>query len=238
MQRNVTSFPDLQNLPLSRPGTEPCNKWHIGVDEVGRGPLFGRVYAAAVILPKTGFDTTKVKDSKKYTSEKKIQEANDYVLKNAVAYGIGWRDEKRIDEINILQATQEAMHDAIQQCIQLLQENDANISDINTLKPQITNDEVKIMVDGTYFRSYPDVEHECFVQGDSRFPCIAAASIIAKVARDAYIRELCETNLDLVNKYDLLNNKGYGTVKHRQGILQHGYTDGHRKSFKLKEKHD
>ena len=88
--------------------------YEIGVDEVGRGPLFGRVYTAAVILPKDGsFDCSMVKDSKKFHSKKKIEEASQYVKENALAWYISFEDEKKIDEINILQATQTAMHSAI-----------------------------------------------------------------------------------------------------------------------------
>ena len=225
VRASVASFPDLTNLPVSRE-TREQRRWLIGVDEVGRGPLFGRVYAAAVVLPTAGFDTTKVKDSKKYSSEKKIGEASDYVLQNAVAYGIAWRDEKRVDDINVLQATQECMHSAIQECIQGLE---------NTLGTQICREDIKIMVDGTYFRAYPGVEHACFVQGDGLYPCISAASVIAKVARDAYIRDVCAQRPDLDAKYGLLKNKGYGTAKHLEGIRTHGYADGHRMSFKLKK---
>ena len=83
----------------------------IGVDEVGRGPLFGRVYTAAVILPKDdNFDFSKVKDSKKFYSKKKLEEASEYVKNNALAWHVSYEDEKKIDEINILQATQLSMH--------------------------------------------------------------------------------------------------------------------------------
>ena len=88
--------------------------FEIGVDEVGRGPLFGRVYTAAVILPKDGsFDCSMVKDSKKFHSKKKIEEASKYVKENALAWYISFEDEKKIDEINILQATQLSMHNSI-----------------------------------------------------------------------------------------------------------------------------
>ena len=90
----------------------------IGVDEVGRGPMFGRVYTAAVILPKDdSFEHSKMKDSKKFHSKKKIKEVSDYIKENAIAWSIEWEDEKVIDEINIRNATHSAMHKAIKNII-------------------------------------------------------------------------------------------------------------------------
>ena len=91
----------------------------IGLDEVGRGPLFGRVYTAAVILPKDdSFDHFKMKDSKRFHSKKKIEEMSEYIKQNAIAWSISWEDEQMIDKINILQATQQSMHNCIAQIIQ------------------------------------------------------------------------------------------------------------------------
>jgi len=93
---------------------EDVNIYEIGVDEVGRGPLFGRVYTAAVILPKnSSFNYSIIKDSKKFTSKKKIQEVAQYIKENALAWYVSFEDEKTIDEINILQATQKSMHNSI-----------------------------------------------------------------------------------------------------------------------------
>jgi ribonuclease HII len=103
-----------KQLPLSKSFTNDMNIIEIGVDEVGRGPLFGRVYVAAVILPKDdSFDHSKMKDSKKFHSKKKIEEVSEYIKKSAFAWAICYEDEKVIDEINILQATQRAMHKCI-----------------------------------------------------------------------------------------------------------------------------
>ena len=93
---------------------DDVNTLEIGADEAGRGPLFGRVYSAAVILPKDdSFDHSKMKDSKKFHSKKQIDEAADYIKKNAIAWYVSFEDEKTVDQINILQATQKAMHKAI-----------------------------------------------------------------------------------------------------------------------------
>ena len=149
----------------------------VGVDEVGRGCLFGRVYAAAVIWPKENnpnIDHPIMKDSKKY-SKKKLLEMEEYVKKNCIAYSIGYIDEDIIDEINILNATYKAMHQALDNL-----ENDYEI----------------ILVDGNRFEPYLNnnndiIPHKCIIEGDTKFYSIAAASIIAKCARDRYIKDLC-----------------------------------------------
>ena len=171
----------------------------IGVDEAGRGPLFGRVYTAAVILP-DGFDLSLLKDSKKFTSEKKIKEVSDYIKKNA-SYYISYQDESYIDKVNILNATIKSMQQSV-------------IGLLNTY--DVSN--VKIYVDGTQFKPcfYKDkwLPYECVIKGDSLHKCISAASILAKVERDEYIRELCKEKPELDERYGLLNNKGYGTKRH------------------------
>ena len=194
----------------------------IGVDEAGRGPLFGRVYTAAVILP-DGFDLSLLKDSKKFTSEKKIKEVSDYIKKNA-SYCISYQDEYYIDKVNILNATIKSMQQSV-------------IGLLNTY--DVSN--VKIYVDGTQFKPcfYKDkwLPYECVIKGDSLHKCISAASILAKVERDEYIRELCKENPELDERYGLLNNKGYGTKRHIEGIRTYGYCEYHRKSFKLRTTH-
>ena len=194
----------------------------IGIDEVGRGPMFGRVYTAAVILPKEGFEHSKMKDSKKFHSKKKINEVSEYIKENAIAWSIQWEDEKVIDKINIRNATHSAMHKAIKEIYD--KENDKNYV---------------LLVDGNDFKPYivikenilEQVSHVCIEGGDNKYTSIAAASILAKVARDAYIDELCVLNPELIEKYDLSNNKGYGTKKHMDGISEHGITEWHRRSF-------
>lgn len=199
----------------------------IGVDEVGRGPLFGRVYTAAVILPKDGlFDHSKMKDSKKFHSKKKMVEVAEYIKENAVAWAIAYEDEKVVDEINILQATQQCMH--------------ASISGI-LKKGKVNTSAVKLLIDGNYFKPYTTYNskngkieqllYECIEGGDNKYSCIAAASILAKVERDNYIDELCKQNPELVEHYSLDTNKGYGAKKHLEGIQKHGITIWHRRSF-------
>jgi len=213
---------------------ENTSLFEISTDEVGRGPLFGRVYAAAVILPKDdSFQHFMMKDSKKFTSDKKIQEASDYIKNNAIAWSIHFEDEKTIDNINILQASQQAMHKCIREIMQKMtkkcEENDE-------MKPQF-----KILVDGNYFnpvvlfnkqtQKLEPVDHICIQGGDNKYSSIAAASILAKVERDDYIKELCIQYPYLSERYSIHSNKGYGAKVHIDGIKQHGITEWHRKTF-------
>ena len=117
------------------------NILEIGVDEAGRGPLFGRVYTAAVILPKEGFDYTRMKDSKRFHSEKKIIEEEEYIKNNSLYWSVMYSDEKRIDTLNILHATIESMHKCINEVIK-------NVNTVDKDK------EYFILVDGNYFTEY------------------------------------------------------------------------------------
>ena len=194
--------------------------YEIGVDEVGRGPLFGRVYSAAVILPKDdSFDHFKIKDSKKFHSKKKIQEIADYIKMHAISWAVTYEDEKVIDDINILQATQKSMHKSI---LEIMKKTNKN--------------EYKILIDGNYFKPLVvdnNIKYKfvCVEGGDNIYSSIAAASIIAKVERDKYIEELCNLFPDLKEKYGIESNKGYGSKKHIDGIKEHGITKWHRKTF-------
>jgi ribonuclease HII len=199
----------------------------IGVDEVGRGPLFGRVYAAAVILP-LSFDHFRMRDSKKFSSWKRLKEASDYIKANATAWSVKYEDEDSIDQINILQATQLAMHRAIADVLQQTNpQGSANTVDVN---------KVLLLIDGNYFIPFYltngcRIQDVCIKGGDDEYSAIAAASVIAKVSRDEYIQELCLANPELVTKYSIDSNKGYGSKTHIQGIVQHGITKWHRKTF-------
>jgi len=202
-----------------------CNNdiLEIGVDEVGRGPMFGRVYTAAVILPKDdNFNHYLMKDSKRFHSKKKIKEVAKYIKENSLYWSVSWCSEDDIDKINILNATIKSMH--------------SSINDI------INNDLSKkylLMIDGNYFKpltifkddTIKQIPYICIKGGDNKYTCIAAASIIAKVERDNYIDELINNNIELNEKYDILNNKGYGTKKHIEGIKKYGICNYHRKTF-------
>jgi ribonuclease HII len=209
----------------------------IGVDEVGRGPLFGRVYTAAVILPKDdNFDFSKVKDSKKFYSKKKLEEAAEYVKNNSLMWHVSYEDEKKIDEINILQATQLSMHNSINEVCKKYnkQMNDKG-------KREKKDYSFNLLIDGNYFNpittfnketnKIESVPYVTIEGGDNKYASIAAASILAKVERDKYINELCVQNPELINHYGIDSNKGYGAKKHIEGIKEHGITIWHRRSF-------
>ena len=174
-----------------------------GVDEAGRGPLAGPVYAAAVILPE-GCIIKGINDSKKL-SEKRREELYDEITEKAVAYSVCAIDEKRIDEINILNATFEAMNGAV-----------------NGLS--VTPDYV--IIDGNRIAGMT-ISHETVVKGDAKSISIAAASILAKVSRDRFITEMAEK----YPEYGFEQHKGYGTKAHTEAILKYGPCEIHRRTF-------
>ena len=174
-----------------------------GVDEVGRGPLIGPVVAAAVILP-ANFKLEGLTDSKKL-SEKKREQFYEIIKKEAIAIGVGKISEKRIDEINIYEATKEAMKEAIN-----------NLS----VKPE------HILIDAMPLEL--DIPTTSIIKGDLLSVSISAASVIAKVERDHMLYDI-DSEFPM---YDLKNNKGYGTKKHLEAIKEYGITKYHRLSYK------
>ena len=174
-----------------------------GIDEAGRGPLAGPVVAAAVVLPKD-CDILYLNDSKQL-SAKKRDELFDIVKEKAVAYGIGYATPERIDEINILQATYEAMREAVNKL---------------SVKPDILlNDAVTI--------PGLDVCQVPIIKGDAKSASIAAASILAKVTRDRLMQDY-DT---LMPQYGFASNKGYGSAMHIKALEEHGASPIHRKTF-------
>ena len=174
-------------------------------------------------MPKdpSAFSGKDVKDSKKFSSKKKLNEVAAYIKEKALGWAVAYADERVIDAINIRNATHQAMHDAIKQVL---------------AKQTKKNENVILLVDGNDFTPFipadaTPVSHVCIEGGDNAYSCIAAASILAKVARDDYIVELCAQEPDLIARYDLVKNKGYGTKKHMDGIREYGITQWHRKSF-------
>jgi ribonuclease HII len=185
----------------------------VGLDEAGRGPLFGRVYAAAVIYGDTD-DNIDVKDSKKLSSKKRGQVLK-WIQENVQEWAVGFAEPEEIDTINILEATKLAMSRALLQLDE---------------KPKT------LIIDGLgWQKKFIEYDVTSIVKGDDKYYSIAAASILAKEYHDDYIKSICDEYPELNEKYDLLNNMGYGTKKHLDGIKQYGYSDFHRKSFKLKK---
>ena len=178
-----------------------------GIDEAGRGPLAGPVVAAAVILPK-GLLIDGVNDSKK-VSEKKREKLYDEITEKAVAWGVGIQDNNVIDEINILEATRLAMHEAIEH--------------LHVMPDFIFIDaEKKVNTNG--------IPYLPIIKGDALSISIAAASIIAKVTRDRIMREYDKQ----YPEYGFEKHKGYGTKNHVEALKMYGMTPIHRKSFLTK----
>lgn len=192
------------------------NKNEIGIDEAGRGSFFGPVYAGAVIWGDAP-DHELIKDSKKLSSKKRAI-MKEWIENNVLAFGIGSCSSKEIDELGILNAT----HLAIERAVEIIHEK------INFNVPNVIIDGL-----GWENRNFNfKMSIESVVKGDSKYKNIAAASILAKEYHDAEIINLCKNN-NLNKNYDMLKNKGYGTKKHREGILHYGLTENHRKSFKI-----
>ena len=177
-----------------------------GTDEAGRGCLAGPVTAAAIILPES-FENVILTDSK-LLSESKRTLLEPLLKKESVCYSIVHVQPNIIDDINILNASILAMHQAIDKLSE---------------KPS------HIIVDGNRFKPYNDIAHTCIIKGDSKYCSIAAASVLAKTARDAYMLQLHEE----YPMYNWKQNKGYPTKEHRAAIAKYGATKYHRSSFKL-----
>ena len=180
------------------------NGLEAGLDEAGRGCLAGPVVAGAVILP-PDFSHSELTDSKKLSHKQRLR-MREVIWENAVAWNIGILSHRQIDEINILNASYVAMHEAV---------------------AGLAVEPVHLLVDGNRFRPYPGIDHQCMVKGDARFLNIAAASILAKTYRDELMVALAEQ----YPEYGWTSNKGYPTKAHRAAIAEFGMTPYHRRSF-------
>ena len=176
------------------------------MDEAGRGCFAGPVFAAAVILPKDFYHPL-LNDSKQLTREER-DFLRPLIEKESLAYSVASVSNDDIDQINILQASFKAMHLAL-----------------NKLKnkPDI------LLIDGNRFKAYKKVPHYCIIKGDGMYASIAAASVLAKTYRDAYMQNLHKK----YKMYAWYNNKGYGTREHRAAIEIHGLCRYHRRSFNI-----
>ncbi|MCB9202674.1 MAG: ribonuclease HII [Flavobacteriales bacterium] len=181
----------------------------VGCDEVGRGCLAGPVVAAVVLFP-SDFYSDLIIDSKKLSKKKRII-AEQIIKENAIDYSVQEVSPKKIDEINILNASILAMH----KCLDNL-----------SIFPE------HILVDGNKFKPYREIPYECVVKGDSKFLSIAAASILAKNYRDDLMSKLSKD----FPHYNWESNAGYPTKKHREALVNHGVTIHHRKTFNLVSK--
>lgn len=209
------------------------HKYEICIDEAGRGCLFGHVYVACVVLPKdeNAFPGENIKDSKKFTSKKKINDVANTIKEHALFSHVTSLNSAEVDKLNILQAVMVGMHKCIRETITHFQQKD----------PALTIDDFAALIDGNYFKPYNvfdpsremfiSLESHTFEKGDGRYMGIAAAGILAKTSRDQYVLDLCEQHPELVTNYGLHTNMGYATKTHREGILEHGITQWHRKSY-------
>jgi ribonuclease HII len=177
-----------------------------GCDEAGRGCLAGPVFAAAVILP-SDFHHPLLNDSKQL-SEKQRNELRPVIEEKSIAFAVASLCNKKIDRYNILQASVKSMHAAVKKL---------------PVRPQ------QLLIDGNYFKPYKKIPHRCIVQGDGLYASIAAASILAKTARDDYMKQLHNEH----PQYNWAQNRGYGTPEHQQALNRYGPTRYHRLSFRL-----
>lgn len=184
----------------------PSDKIICGVDEAGRGCIAGPVVAAAVILPKD-FTHDILTDSKQLSAQQR-NELRPIIEKNAIAFAVGIIDNQKIDEVNILQATYLAMHQAIDQL-----ENKVDL----------------LIIDGNRFKPYKKTAHQTIIKGDGKYLEIAAASILAKTYRD----EIMEKMHDEFPHYQWKKNKGYPTIQHRLAVKAFGACSYHRQTFRL-----
>lgn len=178
-----------------------------GCDEAGRGCLIGPVFAAAVILP-DAFDCPLLNDSKKLSAARR-EELRGQIEQQAVAWAVAQVGHQEIDRINILQASIKAMHLALDQL---------------EVVPAF------VIVDGNRFKPWRDVKHQCHVKGDGLWMSIAAASILAKTHRDAWVDQVA----DQYPQYNWAGNKGYATQAHTDALARYGPTPLHRTTFHLK----
>ena len=177
-----------------------------GCDEAGRGCLAGPVYAAAVILPHN-FHNELLNDSKKLTEQERNM-LRPIIEKEAICWAVATASNIEIDSINILNASFLAMHRAIGKL---------------TINPEL------LLIDGNRFKKYPNTEHKCIIKGDGIYMSIAAASILAKTYRDDFMLRLHND----FPQYCWNKNKGYGTLKHRNAIIENGFSPFHRKTFNV-----
>ncbi len=179
-----------------------------GCDEAGRGCLAGPVFAAAVILSHN-FNHQLLTDSKQLKEEDRYQLRTE-IEATAVAYAVASVNNIEIDEINILNASFLAMHRAL---------------DMLHLRPEF------LIIDGNRFNKYNNLPHACIIEGDGKYFSIAAASVLAKTYRDDYMKQIAAEHPE----YDWHSNKGYPTIKHRETVLQFGYTPYHRRTFRVSD---
>ena len=232
------SLSDAPPLKLAHwESTLAGSSFEIGIDEAGRGPMFGRVYAAAVAISPCGTfnpsrDHGDIQDSKKYPTgnRTRILNAVEYIKNSSLAWHGSYAEASEIDNVGIGVAINRCMNDAA-----------LRVSEQLSLISTASQNDVRLLVDGNYFRSkilynrctkqFESMNYKTVVKGDSVYASIAAASVLAKASRDDYILEMCDKYPKLSEWYGMDRHKGYGCAAHMQSIRTHGITPWHRKSF-------
>jgi ribonuclease HII len=198
-------------------------KTEVGLDEAGRGCFWGPIMAGAVLWPPRDQWTQdheaispQIRDSKKIAPKKRLRLAND-IKRLALGWAVGSVTNTEIDEKGIVWANQEAFRRALQG----LEEG----------RPSFKSSEGRLLIDGEWLIPEWSGEQHAIVEGDNTYLSIGAASILAKVEHDLWIQAFCEKEEGMAALYDLKGSKGYGTAKHRAGLMTHGAHEGHRRTF-------
>jgi len=247
MSENQSDAPSVKTV--KKVAVELARAYHldeprleIGLDEAGRGPLFGRLFVGGVVLPFRGgegavddFRYNWMKDSKKFYSHQKRAEVAAYIRENALAYHVAFVEASEIDDINILNAVYKGMHECVREIAGQLR---AKGLDGGLWKEK---EGMFLLVDGNLFEPVMEwnsgterYEIPDFITvegGDNKYCSIAAASILAKVAHDEYILRMCRDYPELETRYGLLKGMGYATKAHLEGIRKHGISQWHRRTF-------
>ena len=236
---HLYSTDDEMSAPSNRWGLRVCHdvlriNQEMGIDEAGRGPLLGPVFAAAVVLgdgPLLDFDC--LKDSKRFSSRRRLRRAAEHIMAYAKGWAVAQVSAQDIDTMNIRKATHRAMHRAARECMDVV---GLSVTGNVMQKPFL-------LVDGSDFTpltyladdSLRVTPHMCIPKGDNTYCAIAAAGILAKYARDDYIDALVEEDPSLDERYGISKNKGYGTREHIAGLRMYGPSEHHRESFRVKQ---
>ena len=188
----------------------------VGLDEAGRGCLFGRLYVGAVVFSNDredffdhGAELNSIKDSKLLTKRRR-DILFDYIQECALDKAVAFAEAEEVDRLNVLQTDLTTMHRAL-----------------DSLQVPVE----RVLVDGDHWRPYKDTEGYAIVDGDAQYLAIAAAGILAKVSRDRWVEEMIAAHPEWDTHYNLGSNMGYGTAAHMKGLTEHGITDHHRRSF-------
>ena len=186
----------------------------VGVDEAGVGPAFGSMWAAAVALNEDT-DPSGFRDSKKLTHSSRLRLAER--IRTTLPYGLGEVTHNEIDELGMAECRRLVFERALD-----------DYASKTGVEPK------RIIVDGQIFRRWRDAVHECHNRADDTFPAVSAASILAKTTRDAQILQICENDPLFDQRYKIKKNKGYLSPEHIAGLCEHGFSELHRKTYKIK----